>query len=396
MTVTTSGLSLGLSIPLMLALGCGGGGSNGTGGTAGMGGTGGSAGTGGTGGSGVVCEEGVPQQKTVGVGCRNNITSAQSPFMFGLSVEATSPIVGGGEFSVVLDGFGVFPEFFLDASQLVIPCGVRVAELTDFVSTVQVRSGASGPDVRLSFDEALLSPGATRLCNFPANQTCTVDSECAGQTCNPPVLLQQLPVIDGVPNSPGGCDASGCSSGGQPPPDCDCSPCFALSDEKGAQCTKNGFCVNGDLIVEFESAEGTYTAGASGGQVLFGWSDQDVDGVTLCPAPAPLCPFSYHVDGCYHLPAASPVRPPEPIGIRLSAGGLAVQIQCAMAEDGGECTEGGGTGTGVGCICNDPADVDGDCASATCGAGETCVGVGQDNDIVCPTRNGTLISCLIN
>ena len=428
-------MTLGCSICLMFVLGCEtGGGGDGTGGTGGIAGTGGVGGTGAVGGTGgvggviecpldgmggaggmggvggvafLLCNDGLAQTKTVSVGCRNNVTSAQSPFPYDLSVRVTSPIVGGCEFDAELDGVAFFPEFFLDAAQLVICPGVRVAELNDLAAAVQVRSGATGDDVLLGVDADLLVPGPTRLCNFPADQECAADGDCSGGTCNPPITLQQLPVLDGTPNTPGGCDIDSCPTAG--PPDCDCSACLDVDVDRGTctagqsgtpactkekQCLTNGFCISGPLTLELEGQTGSYTARAPGSQVMWGWADKGVPELFLCPTEGK-CPFSYHVDGCYQLPEAAFSSPAEPIGIRLGVGSLSVAIQCAMAEDGGEC-EDGGAGTGVGCLCDDPADVDGECASSSCESGETCTGVGEDNDIVCPTPDGVLVSCPIN
>ena len=65
----------------------------------------------------------------------------------------------------------------------------------------------------------------------------------------------------------------------------------------------------------------------------------------------------------------------------MNASGLFVPIQCAMAEDGGSCS----ATTTQGCL-----------ADADCPGGETCVGVGEDDDVVCPTPDSALIACPIN
>ena len=301
------------------------------------------------------------QTATVGVGCTNGVTSAQSPFPFTLSVDVPVPVLASAAFSATLDGVGLFPEFFLDAAQGVICGGVRAATLVDFVSTVQVRSGATGADVPLSVDVGALVPGPTSFCNFPSDQTCLVDGDCLGGTCLPPVNVVNLSVVDGIPLSAGGCDFDGsdCPIPG-PPTDCDCAPCAALdsgtSTTKADQCAANGFCQNGDLVVDFAAATGNYTAAASG-NVLWGWSDgvgagtTPVPGLFLCPA-AGQCGDTFMPDGCYDLPAASFVFPVPPIGIRVDASGLAVAIQCAQATPGGICA------SGEGCI------ADADCATA--------------------------------
>jgi hypothetical protein len=125
---------------------------------------------------------------------------------------------------------------------------------------------------------------------------------------------------------------------------------------------------------------GNYTAAASG-TVLFGWSDQGVPDLFICPAGSDCGSLEGRVDDCYQLPPASFSNDTAPIGIRVNAGGLAVPIQCAMAEDGGTCS----TTATQGCLVN------GDCPG-----GETCVGVGADDDVVCPTPDERLIACPIN
>jgi hypothetical protein len=136
-----------------------------------------------------------------------------------------------------------------------------------------------------------------------------------------------------------------------------------------------------------QASSGSYTAGDSGGQVLFGWSDGQgagttpVPGLSICPVGSECGTVAGRVDGCYQLPVASFANPVPPIGIRVNAGGLAVPIQCAQAEDGGSCS----TTATQGCL-----------SDADCPGVETCIGVGEDDDVVCPTPDASLISCPIN
>ena len=297
----------------------------------------------------------IPTSAIVGVGCTNNVTTAQSPFPFTLIVDVPGPVIGGLPFDASFDGLGVFPGFFLDAAQAVVPGGVDVAELVDIVATVQVRSGATGPDVPLGADLGSLVPGPTQLCNFPPDQVCAADTECLGGVCNPAINLVALPT------------STDCTPGGA----------CALLGKDATQCAPNGFCITGDLIIEF-AASGftTYTADAfSSGNVLFGWADQGVPGLTTCPAAAPACQDAWMPDGCYDLPAAVFADPTAPIGIRVNASGLFVPIQCAGGSPGGICA------SGEGCI------VDADCATAPCTL---------TTDVICPTPDADLISCPIN
>jgi len=306
-----------------------------------------------------------PTSGIVSVACTNSVTTAQSPFPFTLIVDVPGSVVGGGSFNASFDGIGVFPEFFLDAAQGVVPGGVSVAELVDIVSTVQVRSGATGPDVPLGADTTALTPGAVRFCNFPTDQVCTcpggtlpgdtcAEPACVGGTCNAEQVLAALPT------------STDCAGGGT---------CDGLGKTgTGSQCDLNGFCITGDLIIEFEeSAPTAYTADPSG-TVLFGWADQGVPGLVLCPAAAPNCQDAFMPDGCYDLPAAVFSNPTAPIGIRVNASGLFVPIQCAMAEAGGICA------SGEGCL------ADGDCATPPCT---------PTTDVACPTPDSSLLTCNI-
>jgi len=306
-----------------------------------------------------------PTSQVVGVACTNSVTTAQSPFPFTLIVDEPGGIIGGGSFDASFDGIGVFPQFFLDAAQGVVPGGVQTAELVDIVATVQVRSGATGPDVPLGPDLSSITPGPIRFCNFPTDQVCTCpggtlpgdtcpEPACIGGTCNAQQVLAELPT------------STDCTGGGA---------CALVGQTgTGSQCDLNGFCITGDLIIEFaQSAPTTYTADPSG-EVLFGWADQGVPGLVLCPAAAPNCQAAFMPDGCYDLPAAVFSNPTPPIGIRVNASGLFVPIQCAMAEPGGICASGEG--------CLDDAD----CATPPCT---------PTTDVVCPTPDENLISCPI-
>ena len=301
----------------------------------------------------------------VGVACTNSVTAAQSPFPFTLEVDVPEPVISGAPFNASFDGIGVFPEFFLDAAQGVVPGGVSTAELVDIVATVQVRSGATGADVPLGADTSSLTPGAVLTCDIPAGQVCLVDLDCAGGfgNCNIPVVLAELPTSTDC-GVAGTCDLLGKTGA-------------------GSQCALNGFCITGDLIIEFlDSGPQPFTAtGASGGSVLFGWSDgvgagtTPVPGLVLCPASAPNCTDPFMPDGCYDLPAAVFSDPTAPIGIRVNASGLFVPIQCAQAEPGGICA------SGEGCL------VDADCGLAPCVI---------TTDVACPTPDAALITCPIN
>jgi hypothetical protein len=297
------------------------------------------------------------QSRIVSVGCTNSVTTAQSPFPYTLIVDVPEPIIGGTNFEAILDGVGVFPEFFLDAAQGVVPGGVSQAILEDFLATVQVRSGASGPDVGLGVDITALDPGPTQFCTYPSSTVCTADSDCIVAPCKDPVLLANIPTST------------------------DCVGVCEPLGKKLSQCDLNGFCVTGPLIVDLQDETGAYTADTTG-PVLWGWADQGVPGLLTCPDAA--CDQPVQADGCYDLPAAvfsNPLLTPQS-GIRVNvAGALFVAIECAGGEDGGTCS----VTTTQGCT------VDADCPGA-----ETCIGVGADDDVICPTPDSSLISCPVN
>ena len=91
----------------------------------------------------------------------------------------------------------------------------------------------------------------------------------------------------------------------------DCAP-GGLCDTLGkagapdSQCGVNGFCVTGPLPLPLNTDTGSYTTDGSG-DVLFGWDDENT-GATV------------NGDGTYALPAAVFGNPPEPNGLRVSAG----------------------------------------------------------------------------
>ncbi|MBW2222908.1 MAG: hypothetical protein JRF54_01600, partial [Deltaproteobacteria bacterium] len=184
-----------------------------------------------------------PQSGTVQLGCTNSVTTGQSPFPYTLIVDVQEAIFASTPFTANLDGVGFFPEFFLDAAQGVVPGGVNQAILEDMISTVQVRSGATGPEVGLLVDVGALVPGPTQFCTFPTSTQCTADSECTVPPCLPPVNLATIP------------NSTDCSVGGV----CD------LLGKNASQCLLNGFCVTGPLIIDLqEQTSIAYTAAATG------------------------------------------------------------------------------------------------------------------------------------
>jgi len=288
-------LSLGFSLCLMFAVGCSDDPAT----------TGGSGGNGGTGGASCTPEE---QMTELSLGCSNSSPiGLQSILSADLKVAACE-ITAGQEFDAELSGTATFPEAFLDAAQPLVTGGLKQAKLTDLAYIVQLRSGAtpSGADsnVALRADPSQLTPGEVRLCNFPADQVCTEDSECAGMTCNvDPVIIVDVPTSEDC--APGGvCDG------------------LMKADGETSQCALNGFCVTGPLDVPLLPVTETFTADASGA-VLFGWADQGLSNSTYD-----------EMTMLYTIPKPSAVNPIEQ-GLKVDAG-LVVAIECVMGVDEGE------------------------------------------------------------
>ena len=293
------GLGLGLSLCLMLAVGCS---DSGDTGTAGTGGTAGSGGVGGTGGG-----ETSIVSKDISLGCANSSPiGLQSILSALLTVEAPIVISGGGDFDAEVSGTAGFPESFLDAAQSVVAGGLKQAKLTDLAYIVQVRSGAtpngSDSNVALAADPSQLSPGLTQFCTYPTSTICTEDSDCIVAPCNDAIILVDVPTSED------------CAVGGV---------CDGLDKADGptSQCGLNGFCVTGGLAVPLLPVTETFTADASG-EVLFGWADEGLDNSTFD-----------EMTELFTIPKPSAAAPIEQ-GLKVDAG-LVVSVECVMGTDEG-------------------------------------------------------------
>jgi len=289
---------------LAAAVGCsddsnggGSGGTAGTGGSAGTGGGGGeagSAGTGGMGGEAGMGGGGAPVTKSISLGCTNNVTDDISILEWELSVTPDSDVTGGAAFNADLTGVAFFDEAFLDAAQAVIPGGITEAALVSIAATVHVRSGATGDDVVLVDGVDVPYTGAippNPECD-PANDLPSVPGARGNSDCVPTGIFNPCNRQVTIPTS------DDCADGGV---------CDGLGKTgAGSQCETNGFCVTGPLPLPLNMESGSYTADASG-TVLFGWDDENT-GATVKP------------DGTYDLPPAVNADPPEPNGLRVSAG----------------------------------------------------------------------------
>ncbi len=266
------------------------------------------------------------QSAALTVGCRNNVTADISILPFSLDVNP-GPMAAGSAFTAVLDGVAAFSEAFLDAAQAVVPGGVKTGQLIvsnggGLAATVIATGAVTGANVQLGPDPASLSsrcaltgvpctgaPGLGSCTSIPVvNNNCTTG-------------FVDIPILFGIDTAPGGCTPA---TPGVPPAACDCSPCAALDTApdttKASECAANGFCVTGDLPLPLNATNGSYTAGATSGQPMyFDW----------------LQPYGLDVDGTILLPAAVFSTNPAPVGVRVSAGGLFVALQCAGAVDSG-------------------------------------------------------------
>jgi hypothetical protein len=237
------------------------------------------------------------------LGCANSSPiGAQSILTAVLSIAAAP--AAGQEFDAVVSGTATFPESFLDAAQPLVAGGLSEAKLTDLAYIMQVRSGATpsgaASNVALSADASQLTPGEVRLCNFPTDQECTDNSECAGGVCNEAVIIVAVPTSDD------------CATGGV---------CDGLGKADGAssQCGLNGFCVTGPLDVPLLPVTASFTADASG-DVLFGWADAGLSNSTFDEGTQQ-----------FTIPKPSALDPIEQ-GLKVDAG-LVVAIECVMGTD---------------------------------------------------------------
>ena len=115
------------------------------------------------------------------------------------------------------------------------------------------------------------------------------------------------------------------------PTSSDCAPagvCDTLG--KASQCAANGFCVTGGLPLPLDTVVGASlgTADASG-TILFGWFDNPADTSVAVGTPP------IDGDGTYNMVQPTYTGIAGVVGLAVNAGGLAVQLECVMAEDAG-------------------------------------------------------------
>jgi hypothetical protein len=259
------------------------------------------------------------QSAAIDMCCNNNALPQQSIIPIQLDVGAISG-APGGSFNVDLGGLLTFPESFLDVAQTVVPGGVQQADLIQAQVTVLPRGpGATGSPVPIPpvFPAGTCLIGGT-ACNV-ANNVNGISfgfPGFAGNTnCVPTGNFNPCQQLVTVPTSSSSAtcaslDPAGCTVG------TDCT--------KTDQLNLNGFCVTGALPIPLQTVSGSFTAGTSGQQMLFGWSDDPVATNTTV------------VGGVVTVAAPSFSGPLYADELKVSAGGLAVGINCTMAVETGD------------------------------------------------------------
>ena len=146
----------------------------------------------------------------------------------------------------------------------------------------------------------------------------------------------------------------------------DCGPggvCEAIGEgdaDPNSGCDANGSCISDDLSIPVTTISAPFTPDPTG-QILFGFADQNVPNLVLCPAAAPDCSEAFHPDGAYDLPDVVYPDPASPTGIRFDVAGLFLAYQCVMAEPGGVCTG----ETSLGCLTDTDCGAAGPCDFAS-------------------------------
>jgi len=251
-----------------------------------------------------------PVEVDISLCCNNNAQPQQSIIPARLSV-ALNSVVAGGPFTADLGGIWIFPEALLDAAQAVVPAIVDTVDLRGLQTTVVVRAGATGPPVALP---AVLPPGT---CLIGGASCSSVNDLPAGGNadCVPQGSFNPCQHLVTVPRSPlpavcAALDPPGCTVG------VDCT--------KTDQYNLTGSCIIGPLPIPLETRIGSYTAGASGETILFGWDDQNTDA---------------SFDGTFWtVPQPSFSNPLGPNGVRVNSAGLGIAIECVMAVQNGDTT----------------------------------------------------------
>ena len=244
-----------------------------------------------------------PVSATLEMGCTNNVTADISILPFELTVDP-SAIGGGQSVPVDLAGIAVFSETFLDAAQGAVPGGVQQADLVNLAATVQIRTGGTMANTKLTNAPLATTCLITQTACNPANDGASVPGSQPNTDCVPTGTFNPCQALVSLPTS------TDCAAAGL---------CDSLG--KSAQCGTNGFCVTGGLPLPLAPVSTSFTAAASG-IVNFGYADQGT-GATVNP------------NGTYALPAAVFTAPEALNEIKVNASGLSVALICTMAVDSG-------------------------------------------------------------
>jgi len=271
----------------------------------GDGGTSGSAGHGGSCGSLAI---------PITVACSNseNFQTYFLPWELRVST-LPSPLDREEEFAAYLGGVAVLDEFFLDRLQSWVE-GAEEINLVELTATVHVRSGASGPDMKLSWDaDPELYPYE---CSLPPRTP-----------CNPNNDLEGVPGVRGNTDCQPAADFNPCGRFVPLPisHDCDAGGTCADRGKVGlaTQCAQYEFCVTGDLELELSGRPVTYKANADD-EVLFGWADESTGATVRETDPDA---------GSWVLPEANYDELTGPLGLRLVVGTSQVAVECTMGVD---------------------------------------------------------------
>jgi len=235
-------------------------------------------------------------------------------------VSPDEPIVSGQPFTATLGGVAVFPEAYIDAGHELLDLGVQHGNLVELNATVQVRSGATGPDVTLTSDPAQYEYRCFigRAACDPANDVLDDPPAAPGlrgnTDCEPVEDINPCGRFFSVPTS------TECEPGGE---------CDDLG--KMHQCDLHDSCITGGYRVPLREASGQYTAEAEG-HVLFGWADEGTGAILKEDEPNKgtwILPILYNENDPLGHEAYK--KPAGPIGIRATFAGFPVALECTMA-----------------------------------------------------------------
>jgi len=241
--------------------------------------------------------------------CTNSETDEISLVDWELTVSPNpDPIESGRPFTATLDGAAVFEESYMDAGHEALPEGLLEINMVDFNATVQVRSGATGPDVILEPDIPYECDHDRKACS-PDNDLPSVPGLVGNADCEPVSAANPCGRFLLAPLSKDCVPDGVCASRGKTGP--------------GSQCELHGSCITGGVRIELQETTGQYTADAQG-TVLFGWDDQSTGATIEEEGPN---------KGTWVLPEADYYEPTGPTAFRVTSVGYPVAAECTMGVD---------------------------------------------------------------